>query len=234
MDHRWNDSLRAEHMRRIEQARYGSRRIDEDETDDERRARIATSLANRVNRSPWAIGAEHWNQRDLYTRGSEVDERGYVRGPALHPEVGSYAYPRWNASTPEPEPGPQSVRPSVYEREAWPWLNYDRFTQGPKGYRRSDKIIYEDVCDTLMEDGYLDASDITVKVEDAEVTLEGKVQDRNHKRLAEQLAEHVRGVVDVHNRLEIRKDGRPTGGKNDGDGGDDLTFAAPVSTLLAF
>lgn len=232
MDHRWDENLRAEHRRRIEEARYGSRRIDEEEeTEVMRRDRIARSMASRANHSPWAIGASHWNQRDLYTRGSQVDDSGYARGPALHPEVGSYAYPRWNVAAHEPESsGPTSVRPSVYEREAWPWLNYDRFQRGPKGYRRSDAIIYEDVCEALAYDGFLDATEIAVKVEDSEVTLEGRVVDRVHKRIAEQLAERVRGVVDVHNRLEIRRDEEKP---KSGDGGDDLTFAAPIRTLAA-
>lgn len=229
MDHRWDENLRAEHARRIEEARYGSRRIDEEEeTEAMRRDRIMRSAASRANRSPWAIGAAHWNQRDLYTRGSEVDDSGYVRGPALHPEVGSYAYPRWNVGAQEQESGPTSVRPSVYEREAWPWLNYDRFQRGPKGWRRSDAIIYEDVCESLAYDAFVDATEITVKVEDSEVTLEGTVPDRAHKRVAEQLAERVRGVVDVHNRLVIRKDD-----EKPKDGDDDLTFAAPVVTLAA-
>jgi hypothetical protein len=230
MDHRWDEDLRAEHRRRIEAARYGSGRVDEEEeTEVMRRDRIARSMESRVNRSPWAIGAAHWNQRDLYTRGSDVDDSGYARGPALHPEVGSYAYPRWNVAAQEHETtGPKSVRPSVYEREAWPWLNYERFQRGPKGYHRSDAIIYEDVCEALAYDGFLDATEITAKVEEAEVTLEGTVVDRVHKRVAEQLAERVRGVVDVHNRLEIRRNEEKP---KSGDGGDDLTFAAPIVTL---
>lgn len=231
MDHRWDDEVRAEHLRRIERGRYGTARIDEDdESDAMRRDRIARSMASRANQSPWAIGEAHWNQRDLYTRGPEVDARGYARGPSVHPEIGSYAYPRYDVGHGE-DTGPRSVKPSVYEREAWPWLNYDRFERGPKGYRRSDAMIYEDVCELLTYDGYLDASDIHVKVEGGEVTLDGKVPNRTHKRIAEVHAERVRGVVDVHNRLDIARDDK---GDEGGDDGDDLTFAAPATTLLAF
>jgi hypothetical protein len=77
--------------------------------------------------------------------------------------------------------------------------------RGPKGYVRSDERIYEDVCERLMRFGHVDASDIEVHVSRGEVTLEGVVDDRLQKRLAEDLADGVPGVIDVHNRLRIRR-----------------------------
>lgn len=76
---------------------------------------------------------------------------------------------------------------------------------GPKGYRRSDDRIREDVCDALTEHPAVDASDCTVKVENGEVTLEGEVDARRVKHLAEDLACECSGVVDVHNRLRVRR-----------------------------
>lgn len=76
--------------------------------------------------------------------------------------------------------------------------------KGPKGYRRSDPRIHEDVCERLS-DGHLDASDIEVAVQDGEVTLEGTVETKQDKRLAEDLAHGVRGVHDVHNRIALRR-----------------------------
>ena len=78
--------------------------------------------------------------------------------------------------------------------------------KGPKGYQRSDESMFEDACEALTEHGYLDAGDIEVSVEDAEITLEGTVEDRRSKRLAEDLAAAVRGVWDVHNRLHIPRE----------------------------
>ena len=75
--------------------------------------------------------------------------------------------------------------------------------RGPKGYTRSDDRIREDVNDRLSDDYYLDASDIEVMVESAEVTLTGTVNTRNDKRRAEDLAESVSGVRNVENRLRI-------------------------------
>jgi osmotically-inducible protein OsmY len=75
--------------------------------------------------------------------------------------------------------------------------------RGPLGYQRSNERIHEEVCDRLEAHGHLDASNIEVKVEKGEVTLTGTVPDRRTKRLAETVAEGVRGVADVHNQLRL-------------------------------
>jgi hypothetical protein len=78
------------------------------------------------------------------------------------------------------------------------------FGRGPRGYRRSDERIREEVNDRLTWHAAVDASDIEVRVEDGEVTLTGVVEDRRAKRLAADIAEEVMGVQDVHNQLKIR------------------------------
>lgn len=78
--------------------------------------------------------------------------------------------------------------------------------KGPKGYRRSDERIREDVNDRLSE-GYLDASDVEVTVSNAEVTLTGTVNSRRDKRRAEDIAESVSGVSNVENRLRVKQHG---------------------------
>ncbi len=75
---------------------------------------------------------------------------------------------------------------------------------GPRGYKRSDDRIKEDVCDLLTQHGEIDASDIDVSVDRGEVTLQGTVDSRRTKRGAEALADSVYGVTDVHNELHIR------------------------------
>jgi osmotically-inducible protein OsmY len=77
--------------------------------------------------------------------------------------------------------------------------------RGPKGYSRSDDRIREDVCDRLSVDDDVDASEIEVKVQGAEVTLEGSVPTRAMKHQAENLADEVLGVKDVHNKLRVDK-----------------------------
>jgi BON domain len=75
--------------------------------------------------------------------------------------------------------------------------------RGPKGYRRSDERIHEDVCDCLTQHGRIDASNMTITVWNGEVTITGSVQDRRVKRLAEEVAEAVAGVSQVHNQLRV-------------------------------
>lgn len=78
---------------------------------------------------------------------------------------------------------------------------------GPKGYRRSDERIKEDVSDRLTDDSRLDASNVEVTVENGEVTLTGTVRDREAKRRAEDLAESVSGVMNVENRIRVNRAG---------------------------
>lgn len=75
--------------------------------------------------------------------------------------------------------------------------------RGPKGYQRSDDRIREDVNDRLTDNSYLDASDIEVDVNDGIVKLSGHAEDRQAKRLAEDLAENVSGVKDVDNNIRV-------------------------------
>jgi hypothetical protein len=89
---------------------------------------------------------------------------------------------------------------------------------GPRGYHRSDERIHEEVCERLTEHGDIDATDVEVGVEGGEVTLSGTVATRSQKRLAEDVADGVAGVVDVDNRLRVLRPGSdpsrgaPTGG----------------------
>ncbi|RYZ01709.1 MAG: BON domain-containing protein [Myxococcales bacterium] len=77
--------------------------------------------------------------------------------------------------------------------------------RGPKDYKRTDERIREDVCERLSQDDDVDASEISVRVESGEVTLEGSVETRRQKHRAEELAADVLGVEDVHNSVRVRK-----------------------------
>lgn len=81
----------------------------------------------------------------------------------------------------------------------------DHRGNGPQGYKRSDERILEDVCDRLTEDPYLDARDITVSVQDGEVTLSGQVPMKRAKRRAEDCVDHVSGVGHVQNNLRVQQ-----------------------------
>lgn len=80
---------------------------------------------------------------------------------------------------------------------------------GPKGWKRTDERIHEDVCERLADDHHLDASDIDVTCSDGVVTLSGRVKNRRDKRHAEDIAASARGVHDVVNQLTLAQTRRP-------------------------
>jgi hypothetical protein len=75
--------------------------------------------------------------------------------------------------------------------------------ESPRGYKRSSDNLGEQICDRLESHGGVNASEIEVQVQEDEVTLSGRVASREQKRLAEQCAESVRGIRDVHNHLSV-------------------------------
>jgi hypothetical protein len=53
--------------------------------------RNTNSSDGALNRSPWNIGLEYYDQRDSFTTTSSIEHDGYGIGPSDHPEEGSYA-----------------------------------------------------------------------------------------------------------------------------------------------
>jgi hypothetical protein len=98
---------------------------------------------------------------------------------------------------PRPEPAPASASGRL-------WETVRSFTgRGPKGYRRSDERIREEVCESLMRHPGIDASGFEVTVKDGIVTLQGFVPDRWMKRASEWVIDEVSGVRDIRNELKI-------------------------------
>jgi hypothetical protein len=124
-------------------------------------------------------------------------------------------YQRWTAHNPE-DWGVQHVPGSTpgwgpRERGGY-WRQYEAARphyvgRGPKGYKRSDDRIRDEICDRMTEDPALDASEIEVEVIEGEVTLSGSVMSRDQKRRAEDVAERISGVRDVTNQLRVMRNG---------------------------
>ncbi|MFO7905483.1 MAG: BON domain-containing protein [Pirellulaceae bacterium] len=66
---------------------------------------------------------------------------------------------------------------------------------------RTDAEIREDVVAALLADPVTETFEIDVSVDEGIVTLTGEVDSYTEKRVAEEVAERVRGVVDVENAL---------------------------------
>ena len=77
------------------------------------------------------------------------------------------------------------------------------FGRGPKGYRRSDERIREDVNEALFHDHFVDATELEVQVHEAEVTLSGSVDHREAKRHAEACVWSVPGVRNVSSTIRV-------------------------------
>ena len=76
---------------------------------------------------------------------------------------------------------------------------------GPKGYKRADRSIEEDICEMLMQDRYVDAENISVTVENGIVKLGGTVMGRHEKFKIEEIAEIASGVNDIVNEIRVVK-----------------------------
>jgi len=101
--------------------------------------------------------------------------------------------------------GPAVPMPGVERRSSRP--EGPHRGRGPRGYVRSPARIYEDLCDRLTDNPFVDASDIEVGIAGAEVTLNGTVNDPIALRQAQAIAEEVAGISHVHNRLQLRTAG---------------------------
>jgi len=80
--------------------------------------------------------------------------------------------------------------------------NADR-RRGERRQRRPDESLAREIQEILSEDSELEASEIEVQVEGGAVTLMGIVDSSDAKIMAEELAESVTGVREVHNRLRV-------------------------------
>ena len=144
-----------------------------------------------MNRSPWDIGAAHWDQRDLYTQNDRIDDGGYGLGPAVHPSEGSYAYGSHRTERDEHDEDPAHV--------AWPVMRL----------YPTDEEIRREVRLALDVRSGLAAKDVDVAVKDAEVTLTGVIVNEAQKRRAGELAASCHGVLAVKNEIKVHKDGPP-------------------------
>jgi len=125
-----------------------------------------------------------------------------------HPYVPDWERSRWDMAKgyAARDVGAAEGRSHVYrEQVEEPWKAPGPHEgRGPRGYRRSDQSIFQEVSERLMEHGQIDASEMEVEVYDGEVTLRGRADSRYAKRTAEDVAQSVSGVRDVRNELEVR------------------------------
>jgi len=160
-------------------------------------------------------------QRGALSRGRDYEQGAHDRGDEYASQWGRGQYGQYDRGGEQERRGfgergqygqSGSTMPIVTYTEMW--MVVGPFTgRGPRGYRRSDDRIREDIHERLTQHGQVDASDIDVDVRDGDVTLRGMVDNRAMRRMAEDVVESVSGVQDVTNQIRVR---RPV----EGGGGD--------------
>ena len=202
--------------------RYG--REDRDRIDragDEVRSWLGDEEAARRRRMDeqerWRAGS-HWGNERSYSSDREYGDGGYgwrsARESAGDARV---AYGRDDRPAPNYAPYTEYGRQAYggpYGRErfgAREWSSTEGWRvpgphagRGPRGYQRSDERIREELNDRLTAHGHIDATDIECRVVNGEVTLTGFVDSRAAKRAAEDIADDLYGVREVHNQLRVR------------------------------
>lgn len=107
----------------------------------------------------------------------------------------------------------QQGQPSQYGQQwsaqgsSWNQGRYTRSQEtgrGPKGYRRSDERLREDVCEALSHHRDIDASEVEVNVSEGVLTLTGTVEHRQMKRAIEDIVDHISGITDVKNEIKVQ------------------------------
>ena len=176
--------------------------------EEQRRVRRYEDDDTRNERERWPYGG--YTGQGRYGSGRNLDS-GWAS--ESHPYAGRFAREGREANYGEHERaygreqgGHESFGQQLREAGQQMVRKVKRAFRGPKGYKRSDDRIREDVNDRLSEQDDFDPSEIEVSVANAEVTLTGSVRSRHEKFLAEEIADDVNGVTEVHNQIRVRRE----------------------------
>jgi hypothetical protein len=140
-----------------------------------------------------------------YGRGGEYDQDRFRRGySGRQSDFNDWDYQGGDYETESDWESASS--PGWTYTETWWIVPGPHSGRGPQGYQRSDERVREDINERLTHHGQINAQDIDVEVNNCEVTLKGTVNSRQAKRIAEDIAESVWGVRDVHNQLRVKQE----------------------------
>jgi len=150
------------------------------------------------------VGERTWDDRGFMDRDRAGGERSWNdrgRPPLDRP------WPDWRRAEEPPHgsaPWYRGTAPMAGRAGEERWRESGRHAgKGPRTYQRSDERIRDEVCERLACSGDVDATDVDIQVHAGEVTLVGRVDSRFEKRMAEDLAESVWGITQVHNQLRV-------------------------------
>lgn len=182
----------------------------------------------------WARAAQGWLER----AGDEAQRAGQAWSRSdrdLQSDYGGDGYDQVDARRGSRATGPHDdaayAAYGLYDTDGQEYAGRDYGGRdyrgvGPADYTRSDERIREDLNERLTEAHDLDASGLSVKVEDGVATLSGRVPQRWMKHRAEDLADGCTGVTDIRNRIIV---GDGTTGTTDASGTTGTTGASGAS-----
>jgi osmotically-inducible protein OsmY len=170
------------------QSGYGSGRLGDDRSMEQFR-----------NRNQGQRPGSH----EQHERGYGIDDRfaGGRGGEEYWTDRGDRPYPQWDQRDRDHDANTTSRRTVGGPGYGQQQRGLHR-GKGPMNFTRSDERIREQICELLSDDEHVDATHVEVTVKGGEVTLTGTVEDRQMKRMAEDLAERASGVKDIHNQLK--------------------------------
>ena len=151
--------------------------------------------ANQANQGQYGAGSFYGNPGQMGNQG----QYGYTGYPGMANQGQMGQMGQMGNQGMYGAPGQMGQMPRTNIPTAGPHAGH-----GPQNYQRSDQRIKEDVSDRLTAHPHLDARGINVQVNNGEVTLTGTVDSRQDKREAENVADSVQGVKDVHNQLKVQ------------------------------
>lgn len=150
-------------------------------------------------------GQESW-----YGNQASYGDQGSSRGERRSGQV----YPGTRSGSGSEEYGDQGWgRPQQGASRSWDTMGGPR-PRGvaPKGYKKSDQRLTEDLGEALMDEG-IDCGNVEVQVKDGVVTITGEITDRSDKYRIEHVAAGMMGVQDVDNQLRVAKSSSQTESK---------------------
>lgn len=167
------------------------------------------------NEQPYRGSGQQWNEPSR-AGGSRYDpsypQAGYHDGRSAFQGMGGNGQERWQQESWRGQTGGGRGFNGGAHGYSGQTANTGQFAgRGPKGYRRSDERIEEDVNEVLSQHPDLDATEIEVKVQNGEVTLSGTVEERQCKRMAEEIVERCSGVQDVRNEIRVQRSTEASG-----------------------
>ncbi|WP_432261307.1 BON domain-containing protein [Cupriavidus sp. TMH.W2] len=151
--------------------------------------------------------AMHWREGSEHDRAQRGGQPSYGGGYFGDAASGGQSYSGGQRVYPD-DPGYRRRTPYAAQAGAsgpQGGLHAGRRAVGPKGYRRSDERVREDVCERLAMNPYVDVGEVSVEVADGVVTLDGTVRERREKYVVEEIADAVFGVAEVDNHLRVQR-----------------------------